>query len=329
MKYKGFVAIILTVLILLTVIGCSPEQTVTDTAVTGTDSIVSDTESIVSNSNSVGSSVVQSTTSETVSETASETLPPYELEKIEIEGISEQKMNEILALSSALTTWGPGLKFDRLNRPSYAVSAQEQYGKLGARYIMGNSNEIYLTFDEGYENGNTPRILDTLKEKEVKAVFFVTLSFVKNNPDLIKRMINEGHIVGNHSTNHFSYPTKSLNEVYEDFIKLHNYMVDNFDYEMKLFRFPMGQHSEQTLALLKELGYESVFWSFAYVDWDTNAQPDPNEAFDTIVGRCHPGAILLLHAVSRTNTEILGNVIDKLREDHYVFTPYPVNQAEA
>ncbi len=243
---------------------------------------------------------------------------------INIPEIPKETLDKITALSNTKDGWGQGTHKDSLNRPTGSINAQKKYGKYGAKFIMENEKKIYLTFDEGYENGYTDDILDILKEKDVKAVFFVTLSYAKSNPKLIRRMIDEGHIVGNHSSKHFSYPEKDLQTVYEDFKDLHNYIVENFSYEMKLFRFPMGEYSERTLALVQELGYESLFWSYAYMDWEPEDQPTKEEAFNKITSNAHPGALYLLHAVSKTNTEVLGSVIDKFRADGYSVELYPV-----
>lgn len=243
---------------------------------------------------------------------------------INIPEIPKETLARITALSNEKDGWGQGTHKDSLNRPTGSLSAQKKYGKYDAKFIMENEKKIYLTFDEGYENGYTDDILDVLKEKDVKAVFFVTLSYAKSNPKLIRRMIDEGHIVGNHSSKHFSYPESDLQTVYEDFIGLHNYIVENFNYEMKLFRFPMGEYSERTLALVQELGYESLFWSYAYKDWEPKEQPTKEEAFNKITSNAHPGALYLLHAVSKTNTEVLGSVIDKFRADGYSVELYPV-----
>ena len=126
------------------------------------------------------------------------------------------------------------------------------------------------------------------------------------------------------SNKHFSYPTEDLSTVYDDFISMHNYMEENFNYQMRLFRFPKGEFSEQTLALVQELGYESVFWSYAYHDWDPENQMDAEQAFQKIVTNAHPGALYLLHAVSKTNAEILGRVIDRFIADGYTVDAYPI-----
>lgn len=218
--------------------------------------------------------------------------------------------------------WGPGGPVDADNRPDGATVYQEKYGQYAADFIRENNQNIYLTFDEGYENGYTDDILDTLQEKGVQAVFFVTMPYVQSEPELVQRMIDEGHIVGNHSVNHPSFPEISFEECQQEIMELHDYVKENFGYEMSLFRFPMGEFSEADLKVVQDLGYRSVFWSFAYRDWLVDEQPDPQEAIATIKDKCHPGAIYLLHAVSETNAQILGQVIDDLRGEGYVFCAY-------
>ena len=218
--------------------------------------------------------------------------------------------------------WGPGGPVDADNRPDGATVYQEKYGQYAADFIRENNQNIYLTFDEGYENGYTDDILDTLQEKGVQAVFFVTMPYVQSEPELVQRMIDEGHIVGNHSVNHPSFPEISFEECQQEIMELHDYVKENFGYEMSLFRFPMGEFSEADLKVVQDLGYRSVFWSFAYRDWLVDEQPDPQEAIATIEDKCHPGAIYLLHAVSETNAQILGQVIDDLRGEGYVFCAY-------
>lgn len=217
--------------------------------------------------------------------------------------------------------WGQGIHFDEKNRPHGALSAQATYGQYNALYIAEESPIIYLTIDEGYENGYTAKILDTLKEKACPAVFFVTMDYVQQNPELIRRMIDEGHIVGNHSVTHpaAGLPSQSLAVQAEELMTLHRYVKEQFDYNMYLFRYPAGIHSDQSLALVQQLGYRSVFWSFAYRDWITDDQPEPTAALQKVTERLHPGAIYLLHAVSSTNTEIMGDFIDTARTKGYAF----------
>ena len=231
------------------------------------------------------------------------------------------KINNVLneSYSTEKIVWGPG-RAENHARPNDPVSLQEKYGELGAQFLMSDDKFICLTFDEGYENGFTPAILDTLKEKNVKAIFFVTYDFAKDNPELIERMIDEGHIIGNHTYRHLTMDEITLEEATEEVMFLDRYMKQNFKYRMKLFRFPKGEFSESTLALVNELGYKSIFWSFAYADWDTQKQAENSAALKEITDNLHNGEIMLLHAVSSTNAEILGDVIDSARGQGYEFT---------
>lgn len=189
-------------------------------------------------------------------------------------------------------------------------------------YYLGNTNEkrVYLTFDEGYENGYTSKILDILKEHNVQAAFFVTKPYIKSQPDLIKRMVNEGHIVGNHSVTHPSLPDKTDEEVEYEILETARYFEEITGTSMPLyFRPPAGEYSERTLQITKDLGYKTIFWSMAYKDWDVNNQPGKQAAYEHIVQNHHPGAIILLHAVSSSNTEALGDMLKYLKDQGYIF----------
>ncbi|MCI8756364.1 MAG: polysaccharide deacetylase family protein [Oscillospiraceae bacterium] len=222
--------------------------------------------------------------------------------------------SKIGTLATSQVPWGPGVQVDEENRTTASDSLQEQYGKYGAYFIAPRGcGKFYLTFDEGYENGYTPAILDVLKEKGVSAVFFVTAPFVKTCPDLIQRMIDEGHVVGNHTNHHWNPTQKSLDDAAQDIKDLHDYMLENFNYTMSLYRPPEGAFSEQTLAMAQELGYTTVLWSFAYADWDPNNQVGYQTALEKTEKFIHEGAIYLLHAVSKDNAEILGQLIDDIR----------------
>jgi len=220
---------------------------------------------------------------------------------------------------TAPVTWGPG-NISNHERPKDPADLQKKFKDLNSQWLLEDNKTICLTFDEGYENGFTGKILDTLKEKNVKAIFFCTYDYVKDNPDLVQRMIDEGHIVGNHSYTHYNFTEIDLETAQDEVTILHDYVAQNFAYEMNYFRFPEGVFSPQTLALVKSLGYKSVFWSFAYADWDTSSPPDPDTAFEKITSSVHNGEIMLLHAVSSTNADILGSVIDNIREQGYKFT---------
>ena len=215
-------------------------------------------------------------------------------------------------------------RYGNPTRPSTPVNSQKAFGQYNATFIKEDTPTVYLTFDCGYEFANlTGSILDTLKEKNIKAVFFVTLHYCKTNPHFVQRMINEGHIVGNHSANHYSMPTLSVDGMVHEIMALHNYVKEKFGYEMFLFRPPKGEHSVRSLALAQSLGYESVFWSFAYNDWETGNQPDVAQSLQLISSCAHNGAIFLLHAVSYTNATLLGDLIDQLQQKGYTIAPYP------
>ena len=188
------------------------------------------------------------------------------------------------------------------------------------------NKSLYLTFDEGYENGYTEQILDVLKEKNVKAIFFVTSHYIAYSPDTVKRMVAEGHIVANHTKHHYSMPSvtyssevfnKELSDVEDRFKELTGENMPKF------FRPPMGQYSEKSLAMTKDLGYKTVFWSFAYGDYEPNNQPSHEYAKKHILGHLHDGSILLLHAISKTNADILDDVIDEARNSGYEFYLLP------
>ncbi|HBG2769711.1 TPA: delta-lactam-biosynthetic de-N-acetylase [Clostridioides difficile] len=192
--------------------------------------------------------------------------------------------------------------------------------KYGAYYV-GNPNEkvIYLSFDAGYESGNTPKLLDTLKKHNAKAQFFVVESYIKSNPELIKRMEKEGHLVCNHSKSHPSMAgITDFEKFKEEITSVEKAYKDVTGKEMpKYFRPPMGKFSEQSLKYTQDLGYKSIFWSFAYVDWYEKKQPTHEFAKNKIYSRTHPGAIVLLHPNSSTNTEILDEVLTHWEKEGY------------
>ena len=228
--------------------------------------------------------------------------------------------SQIGALDPAAVTWGPGRQVDEENRPTAPIALQEQYGKDGAIFI-GNKDEkkIYLTFDQGYENGYTAKILDTLKEKEAPAVFFLTGHYVRTEPELCQRMIDEGHVLGNHTDNHLDATEAPLSEAQEDLLSLHNMVNDQLGYACRYYRFPEGKFSEQALGLVQMNSYKPVFWSFAYADWDPDNQMAEADALEQLKSHLHCGAIYLLHSVSSTNAAVLGDFIDAARQEGYEF----------
>lgn len=248
--------------------------------------------------------------------TQPEILPPQDTESV-------YTLAELNSMDTKLWTYGPGRTSDG-KRPHLSLQEQETYQNFAVNFIGPDNGSLYLTFDAGYENGFTKDILKTLKANNVKAVFFVTLSYCEKNPELVQQILDEGHVLGNHSNHHYSMPTLSVADMTDEIMTLHNYVKEHFDYEMKLFRPPMGEYSQQSLAVTQNLGYETVHWSFAYRDWLTDQQPERQEAFQLITNSAHSGGIYLLHAVSETNAAILGDVIDALREQGYsldLFSP--------
>lgn len=235
---------------------------------------------------------------------------------------SKIDFSDVESLDNTKQCFGSGVNVNEDNRPTNPVALQEQYGDIGGLFIGEKSKNIYLTFDEGYENGYTEKILDVLKAKNCSAVFFVTMEYVQSNPELITRMINEGHVVGNHSVHHKSMPELTTQEDIAEIADLHNYVYENFGYSMSLFRPPMGEFSEKTIAIANKLGYKTTLWSFAYKDWITDDQPAISDAYAKVTGSVHDGALYLLHAVSSTNTAILGDVIDNFRSLGYTVGAY-------
>lgn len=184
---------------------------------------------------------------------------------------------------------------------------------------LGNREKkiIYLTFDNGYEAGYTNKILDTLKLNEVKATFFITAHYLNTAQELVQRMIQEGHIVGNHTVNHKSMPEITDEEIKNEVMKLHQAIFEKFGYEMKYIRPPKGEFSERTIIATNNLGYKHVMWSFAYVDWEEKKQPSEEKAKKTILDNLHNGEIMLLHGNSKTNADILDTIIKEIKAQGY------------
>lgn len=178
---------------------------------------------------------------------------------------------------------------------------------------------LYLTFDCGYENGYTAMILDVLKEKNVPAAFFCTLPQMRDNHEIISRMITEGHIVGNHSVTHPDFSTLSGEEIVSEIKGFDDYIRENFGYSSLYFRYPQGKYSDYSMRAVNELGFRCVFWSLAYADWDIENQKGADYALETVMSRIHPGAVILLHAVSPDNANALSDIIDSAREKGYEF----------
>ena len=226
---------------------------------------------------------------------------------------------EANTISNKLLAWG----FTRGKNHEQAVLDTESYDVIkeydGIAIGPKDVNKVYLTFDCGYEAGYTEKILDVLKEKNVKAVFFITGHYLNTASDIVKRMIEEGHIVGNHTVNHKCMPNLTDEEIKSEIMNLHNCVYEKFEYEMKYFRPPKGEFSSRLIKIAKDLGYKAVMWSSAYDDWDKDKQGRQEYGKKKIIDNIHNGCVLLLHATSSDNSEILGDVIDSIRDMGYEF----------
>ncbi len=233
------------------------------------------------------------------------------------------EIDNALAVSSTQgsenTKYGWGLKKNKNAPPDIPSATVEMIKKYGGIYKSDEKKTLYLTFDEGYENGYTAKILDVLKENKVPAAFFVTGPYIKKEEDLIKRMAAEGHVVGNHTVNHPSLPDVSDEELKIELDNLTQSYKDLTGKDMRFFRAPMGEYSERTLRLTNDMGYTNVFWSFAYCDWQVDNQKGTGYAYNQIMDGVHDGAILLLHAVSKDNAQVLDKVIKDLKAQGYTF----------
>lgn len=310
--------------------GCSKNDAVNENDVeTSTSTIEQTTESETESfEDNTDETISEQTTKEEISSSETESNTVEEstdsvLETLEQSSENTQASAEVkTASTSALSNEKYGWYFNP-NDEHIPPTASDKVdlAKYDAYYLGDTSRKvIYLTFDEGYENGYSSKILDVLKEKDVKAAFFVTKPFIESNKELIKRMVDEGHVVGNHSSKHKSCPDLTDEELKNELEETSNYFKEVTGQDMpKVFRPPMGEYSERTLAVTQSAGYKSIFWSFAYKDWLTDAQPGKQVAYDTVMKRYHNGAIMLLHAVSQSNTEALGDIIDSLKEQGYSF----------
>ncbi|MCI9582287.1 delta-lactam-biosynthetic de-N-acetylase [Clostridiaceae bacterium] len=226
------------------------------------------------------------------------------------------------AAASADGNWG--LSFQSEGQTPVG-NATADYLKQYHAYYAGPAQEkvIYLTFDAGYENGNTPAILDALKKHRAAATFFLVGNYLETSPELVKRMVAEGHTVGNHTFHHPDMSKISTKEAFQkELTDLEALFKETTGQEMKKFyRPPQGKYSESNLQMADEMGYRTFFWSLAYVDWYEDKQPSREEAFQKLLGRIHPGAVVLLHSTSRTNGQILDELLTKWEEMGYRFAP--------
>lgn len=228
--------------------------------------------------------------------------------------------NEAVETVAENTNWGLGFKED--GKPPTGNASVADLAKHNAYYIGDTSkNIIYLTFDAGSENGNTEKILDSLKKHNVKATFFLVGNYIETSPELVKRMVEEGHTIGNHT---YSHPDMSKISDEESFKKelqsLESLYKETTGQELlKIYRPPQGKYCVSNLEMADKLGYKTIFWSLAYVDWYENKQPTKEEAFNKLLKRIHPGAIVLLHSTSKTNGDILDELLTKWEDMGYSF----------
>lgn len=224
--------------------------------------------------------------------------------------------------SSAAQSTGWGLSFQEEGKRPAGNASIDDLKQYNAYYASDTDQKIiYLTFDAGYENGNTPAILDALKKHQAPAVFFVVGNFIKDNPDLIRRILAEGHIIGNHTMTHPDLPQISSMDAFQKELQDVEELYTSLTGEAmtKFYRPPRGIYSTENLSMAKELGYSTFFWSLAYVDWIQDQQPSREEAFQKLLTRIHPGAIVLLHNTSSTNAEILDELLTRWEEMGYEF----------
>lgn len=225
-------------------------------------------------------------------------------------------------VSGAVTNWG--LSFQQEGQPPVANATGEYLAQFDSVYCMPTQEKVlYITFDAGFENGNTEKILDALKKHGVKATFFLVGNYFETQPDLVRRMVQEGHTVGNHTYSHPDMSKIADQESFRQELEKNEALYQQVTGEEmpKLYRPPQGKFCESNLKMAQALGYHTVFWSLAYVDWYQDKQPSQEEAFSKLIPRIHPGAVVLLHNTSKTNGEILDELLTKWEELGYSFHP--------
>ena len=222
----------------------------------------------------------------------------------------------------ALPTGSWGLSFHQQGLAPKGNASIDELAAFDAAFLGDTTQKrIYLTFDSGYENGCTEKILDVLKDHEVSAAFFLVGNYIQRNPDLVKRMVNEGHIVGNHTMHHYDMSKIAGEEAFsKELTDLETLYQEVTGQTMeKYYRPPQGIYSQENLAMARKMGYKTVFWSLAYVDWNNNAQPSREQAMSKLLPRIHNGAVVLLHSTSQTNAEILDEVLTEREKTGYTF----------
>ena len=233
-------------------------------------------------------------------------------------------LSQAAIVSSADNSYNWYFKKNGNNTPTFPENADFVYAHKGyyidKKAAENNDKVIYLTFDAGYENGNIEKILDVMKKEEVTGAFFILSNLIKKNPDLVKRMAQEGHLVCNHTSNHKDMTRLSREEMLANLERLENQYEEYTGFKMeKIFRFPEGKYNERCMITCSEAGYKTVFWSMAYDDWDNSRQMSAEKAKRKLLETTHCGAILLLHPTSQTNVEILDDLISEWKMMGYRF----------
>ena len=225
-------------------------------------------------------------------------------------------------LRDSVPTGSWGLSFQTEGQTPIGPAAKDTLAMYNAAYVGSSAEKVlYLTFDAGYENGCTEKILDILKKHNAPAAFFLVGNYIEKNADLVRRMVSEGHIVGNHTMHHYDMSKLSGKEAFsKELTELEALFFDITGKQMpKYYRPPQGIYSKDNLIMARDLGYRTVFWSLAYVDWNNDSQPTPEQAFSKLLPRTHNGAVVLLHSTSKTNAEILDELLTKWESEGYRF----------
>lgn len=311
MKWKCLIALGMSLLLLITTAGCEKIKVIRYEEGENPEGMTGESGSLTGDESLSGDGV--NPASDGSAADASEQSSAVTTEVV------ERTDEEYAAISNTFESW-----WIRRNEEHEISGCQEDFdiSQYHAYYVNQDAtdNVIYLTFDCGYENGYTPQILDTLKEQDVKAIFFVTQHFIEQNPELVIRMKEEGHLVGNHTNHHPSLPQLSIEEQKEEIISCAEYMKEATGYDMDPYiRPPKGEYSERTLQLCEDLGYCTVFWSMVYLDYEVDNQPSPDYVVQHFEKYCHPGAVPLLHNVSSANAQALPKIIETLRGAGYRF----------
>ena len=234
--------------------------------------------------------------------------------------IGAYKNGNITAASAEISNWG--LSFQAEGQPPVANATAEYLSEYDALYCEDTDEKVlYLTFDAGFENGNMPQILEALKAHNVKATFFLVGNFFEKEPKLVKQMVSEGHTIGNHTYSHPDMSAIGSKESFKAELEKNEELYKEITGQdmLKLYRPPQGKFCQSNLVMAQEMGYKTVFWSLAYVDWYQDDQPSKEEAFSKLVPRMHEGAVVLLHSTSATNAEILDELLGKWEDMGYVF----------